>query len=137
MTTTPAEKLSYNFLTDKEDDIVIEESQINYDALIYLDKKDFSLQAKSDFTEKDDDEDISFYCKFCKKITDILDTDEQNKIKSETEQNINNEVKFQKQKKKKKNKKQNNAIHLMCEVCHKEEIIIGTKRGLHEYFHLT
>ncbi len=103
------EKLNYNFLTDKEDDIVIEEKLIDYDGLIHLDKKDFSLEAKPDFIEKTNDEDIRFYCKTCKKITDILDT----------------------------NSSTTNNIHLVCEVCNSANIIIGTQRGLNDHFHLT
>jgi len=106
-----SEKLSYNFLTDKEDDIIIEETNIDYDGLINLDKKDFSLSAKADFKPKENDENITFYCKSCKKITDILDVNETNK--------------------------KQNKIHLLCEVCNKSEIIIGTTRGINEHFHLT
>ncbi len=119
---TPSEKLSYNFLTDKEDDILIEETQIDYDGLINLDKKDFSLNAKPDFIPKENDEDIAFYCKHCKKITDILDIDEVNNSTDIPD------IKF---------KKNKNDISLICEVCNKKEIIIGTTRGLNEHFHLT
>jgi len=104
-----SEKLSYNFLTDKENDIIIKETNIDYDGLINLDKKDFSLSAKADFKEKENDENIAFYCKSCKKITDILDINEEKK----------------------------NKIHLLCEICNKSEIIIGTTRGINEHFHLT
>ena len=123
------EKLSYSFLTDKEDDIAIEESQIDYDGLIYLDKKDFSMNASKDFVEKPENEEISFYCKACKKITDIKDIAEIEADKAkETLKPVN---KF-KPKKSKNNKK----THLVCNICSKEEIIIGTTRGINEHFHL-
>ncbi len=125
-----SEKLIYNFLTDKEEDIPIEESQIDYDALINLDKKDFSLELKQDFTKKENDENIIFYCKSCKKITDILDVNDSNN--ENIEKKINVDIKFRR-KKKQKNKKK---IHLICELCNKEDIIIGTKRGISEHFHL-
>ena len=110
---TMHEKLSYNFLTDKEEDIIIEESQIDYDGIIYLDKKDFSIYSLKDFVEKSEDEEVSFYCKICKKII--------------TEENITHEKSITKK------KKQN---HLVCNICKKAEIIIGTTRGIQEHFHL-
>ncbi|HIQ57459.1 TPA: hypothetical protein EYG84_02140 [Candidatus Gracilibacteria bacterium] len=122
------EKLNYSFLTDKEDHIDINESQIDYDGLIYLDKKDFSMSANKDFVDKPENEEVSFYCKACKKITDIKDIAE---IEAENVQK--NKQPKNKFKPKNKNK---NKTHLVCEICNKEEIIIGTTRGINEHFHL-
>jgi ribosomal protein L33 len=54
--------MSSDFLKDKEDDKNIE---IEYDALVNLDKKDFSKVIEEDKKE------IVFYCKKCKKYIDV------------------------------------------------------------------
>lgn len=56
---------SYTFLREAEEDAKIE---INYDALIDLQKKDFSNPEIGEEGPKDD---IVFYCKDCKALVDV------------------------------------------------------------------
>ncbi len=95
---------SYSFLKDKEEDKDIE---IDYDALINLAAKDFSV----DIVEDDEKNEVSFYCKTCKKFVEVQ------RIPSLS----------------KKRKK----VQFSCNECHKKTVFYGTKRGINAHFHLT
>lgn len=99
---TISSNTNYSFLKDKEEDKHIE---IDYDSLIYLGKKDFSQELEGE--EKDE---VIFYCRTCKHITDV------ERIPSRS-------------KKKKK-------VQFMCTDCNKKNVYYGTRRGIAGYFHL-
>ena len=99
---TDSASRSYSFLKDKEEDKHIE---IDYDALTDLAQKDFS-----DPLEETHQDDVAFYCRTCKTITDV------SRVASRS---------------KKKQK-----VQFSCNLCKGGNVYYGTKRGIAKYFHL-
>ncbi len=102
-------KVKYDFLQDLEDSEI--SAEIDYDALLSLEKKDFSKEKIQDFGEEKDA--IVFYCKDCKSPQEVT------RLGSSSEEN---------------KKKLASKIQFECNVCHNRNIFYGTYRGIKEYF---
>jgi len=96
-------EIQYSFLKEKEED---KEIKIDYDALINLPAKDFSVE----ISDEDEKNEVTFYCRNCKKFVDVK------RIPSPS----------------KKRKK----VQFSCNECHKKTVFYGTRRGVNAYFHL-
>ncbi len=94
---------SYSFLRESENDAIIE---INYDALIDLSKKDFSIDES---TATENDHAIAFYCKDCKQLVEVM------RVPS-------------------KGKKP--KVQFCCAQCHGKKVFYGTHAGIERFFHI-
>lgn len=93
----------YTFLREAEEDAKIE---IDYDALVDLQKKSFS---HPEITEEGEKDEIVFYCKDCKQLVSA------SRIPSNS----------------KKPK-----VQFCCGVCRGKQVFYGTRRGVEKFFHL-
>jgi hypothetical protein len=110
---SPEKKVKYDFLQDAEDAEI--SAEIDYDALLHLEKKDFSKEKRDDFGEEKDA--IIFYCRDCKSEQEVT------RLGSSAEG-----------KEKGKRKKAEPKIQFECNACKNKNIFYGTKRGIKEYF---